>query len=187
MAGGEFEKATRLPLRLRKADPDCWSDVRDLHATSLRRVSGPALDIEQIEAFLTQIYSPDYTSALQSQSLHTAWFERQLVATAGWIPADDAGLSARITAVFVSPLYLRMGVGRHIVTAVEAEAAAAGFQAFSARVLPPALPFFEALGYTRSSLGVFSVGTENGVPVVFMRKDRQIAAVPAGRTAERAR
>ena len=186
MPDGECEKTARLPLLVRDASPDCWSDVRNLHATALRQLRSPTLDADQVTAFLGNIYSPDYTSTLQSQSLLTAWYDDELVATSGWLPADDSGMSARITAVFVSPLYTRMGVGRRMVRAIERKAGAAGFQSFSARVLPPALPFFEAMGYQRSSLGVFTVGTEYGIPIVFMRKGKPPPLSTAGCTEERA-
>ncbi|MFV0298553.1 MAG: GNAT family N-acetyltransferase [Hyphomicrobiaceae bacterium] len=180
----ERKRATRLPVTVREAGVDGWSEVRNLHATSLRAVSGSVLDGDQLVAYLNRVYAPDYTSALQAQSLLTVWYEDRLVATAGWLPADDAGLSARITSVFVSPLYWRMGLGRQIVGAIEERAKAAGFYAFSARVLPSALSFFEAIGYQRSSLGVVSLGTLNGVPVVFIRKGQAI--VPESRISKSA-
>jgi GNAT superfamily N-acetyltransferase len=160
----------QLRLEIRGADPDHWSDVRSLHALAFRRLDSPALEPAQCQAFVAHIYAPDYTAALQMQDIQTAWYEGQIIGTAGWMPSDDRGTAARITSVFVSPLFARIGVGRRIVAAAEARARAAGFRTFVVRAFQPSAGFFESLGYVRSSQGVQVVGTENGIPVVFMRK-----------------
>lgn len=160
-----------MRLEIRGADPDHWSDVRSLHALAFRRLSCPALEPGQCRAFIAHIYAPDYTAALQMQDVHAAWYESRIIGTAGWMPSDDRGTAARITSVFVSPLFARIGIGRRLVVAAEARARAAGFRTFVVRAFQPSAGFFESLGYIRSSQGVQTVGTENGIPVVFMRKD----------------
>lgn len=159
-----------IRLEIRGADPDHWSDVRSLHALAFRHLASPALEPGQYQAFVAHIYAPDYTAALQMQDIQAAWYENSVIGTAGWMPSDDRGTAARITSVFVSPLYARMGIGRRLVAAAEARARLAGFRTFVARAFQPSAGFFEALGYVRSSQGVQLVGTENGIPVVFMRK-----------------
>lgn len=159
-----------LRLDIREAGPESWSEIRNLHATSFRTLTGPHLDPPEVVAFLERIYSPDYTDLLQISDIVCAVYERRIIATAGWMPVDDAGSSVRITAVFTDPLFQRLGVGRCIVAAAETRARAGGFQALNARVFSPALAFFERLDYRRSSQGAFSVGTENGIPITFMRK-----------------
>lgn len=172
----------QIRLEIRGADPDHWSDVRSLHAQAFRRLACPALDPGQCRAFITHIYAPDYTAALQMQDVHAAWYEGRIIGTAGWMPSDDRGTAARITSVFVSPLFARIGVGRRLVGAAEARARAAGFRIFVVRAFQPSAGFFESLGYVRSSQGVQVVGTENGIPVVFMRKHEMPAEEPAGDT-----
>jgi GNAT superfamily N-acetyltransferase len=170
MPNGDGTEGKSLRLVLRPAGVDAWSEIRSLHAASFKAMAGPLLETAHVAAFIERVYSPDYTDSLVMQDLQTAWHDRQLVGTAGWVPADDAGTSARITAVYVAPLFTRLGVGRQLVTAAEARARAAGFHAYAARVFPQALGFFEALGYVRSSQGAIAIGTENGIPVTFMRK-----------------
>lgn len=160
----------QIRLEIRGADPDHWSDVRSLHALAFRRLACPTLEPGQCRAFIAHIYAPDYTAALQMQDVHAGWYEGRIIGTAGWMPSDDRGTAARITSVFVSPLFARLGVGRRLVRAAEARARAAGFRTFVVRAFQPSAAFFEALGYVRSSQGVQAVGTENGIPVVFMRK-----------------
>lgn len=166
----QSETEQTLPVVVRVASVDCWSDVRSLHTLCIRKLSETAIEPSEAEAFTNWIHSPDYTAALMTQDVQTAWYDDLLVGTAGWVPSDDAGSSARLTAVFVSPLFSRLGIGRQVVAAAEARARAAGFNAFATRSFQVSVGFFEALGYLRSSQGVYAMGTDNGIPVTFMRK-----------------
>ena len=157
-------------LEIRNAGLDHWSDIRDLHALSFRYLTGPSVEPSQCAAFLARIREPDYTLALQAQDLLVAWIDRQPVGTAGWVPFDGRGSTARITSVCVSPLFTRLGVGRRLVEAAEERASLSGYRGLAARVFPPSVDFFESLGYARSSQGVQSLGTQSDLPVVFMRK-----------------
>ena len=164
-----------LPVVIRAAGVDCWSEVRGLHALCIRSLSDSAIETSEALAFTGWIHSPDYTAALMQHDVQTAWYDGLLVGTAGWVPSDDAGTSARITAVFVSPLFTRLGIGRQVVAAAEARARAGGFHNFATRAFPTSVGFFEALGYFRSSQGVHPMGTDNGIPVTFMRKTDALA------------
>ena len=157
-------------LEIRSADLDHWSDIRDLHALSFRHLTGPSVEPAQCAAFLARVREPDYTLALQTQDLLVAWIDHQPIGTAGWVPFDGRGSTARIASVCVSPLFTRLGVGRRLVEAAEERASLSGYRDLAARVFPPSVGFFESLGYTRSSQGVQSLGTQSDLPVVFMRK-----------------
>jgi GNAT superfamily N-acetyltransferase len=157
-------------LDIRGAGLDHWAEIRHLHALSFRTLSSRAIEPSQSAAFIAGIYEPDYTVSLQTHDLLVAWLDQRPVGTAGWVPFDHQARSARITSVYVSPFFARLGIGRRLVAAAEARPAAAGFQAYAARAFHPAVGFFEAIGYSRSSHGVQSVGTEHGIPVTFMRK-----------------
>lgn len=173
-------ESDHIRLDIRGADPDHWSDVRSLHALAFRHLSCPALDPAQCQAFVSHIYAPDYTAALQMQDIQFGWYDGRVIGTAGWMPSDDRGTAARITSVFVSPLFARCGIGRRLVAAAEARARTAGFSTFVVRAFQPSAGFFDSLGYVRSSQGVQVVGTENGIPVVFMRKQEAVSEDPAG-------
>ncbi|MBS0244165.1 MAG: GNAT family N-acetyltransferase [Proteobacteria bacterium] len=164
------EGGVRLPVIVRPAGLDHWSAIRELHAFSFRKVIEPALEPEQSRAVAERIAAPDYTDLLLAQDLQTAWYEDALVGTAGWMPADDSGVVARLTSVVVSPLFQRLGVGRTLVAAIEARARSAGFESFAVRSYPQVSSFFETLGYERSSQGVSVIGDGDGVPVVYLRK-----------------
>lgn len=165
----------QLGATVRPAGLDYWAAIRNLHAFSFRSLTGPTIEQSQCEAFVARIFEPDYTDALLTHDLQVAWYDGRPIGTAGWVPSDDRGTVARITSVYVSPLFTRLGIGRQLVTTAEARARAAGFRTYAARAFQPAAPFFEAVGYSRSSQGIQAIGTENGIPVVFMRKTETIA------------
>ncbi len=159
-------------LDIRGVGLDHWAEIRHLHALSFRTLASRTIEPSQSAAFIAGIYEPDYTVSLQTHDLLAAWLDRRPVGTAGWVPFDHQARSARITSVYVSPFFARLGIGSRLVAAAEARAAAAGFQAYAARAFHPAVGFFESIGYSRSAQGVQSVGTEHGIPVTFMRKGR---------------
>lgn len=159
-----------LPLEIGAAGLDHWSEIRSLHASAFRYLTGPSMEPASSAALLSMIYAPDYTGSLQCQDLQVARHDGRIIATAGWVPTDDSGTTARIVSVYVSPLFGRLGVGSRLVAAVEHKAHAAGFRGFAVRSFPATTGFFEAIGYNRSSQGIQAIGTENGIPVVFMRK-----------------
>jgi GNAT superfamily N-acetyltransferase len=149
---------------------DDWSDVRHVHAFSLEKLAAVALDPDEFAAIREWIASPEYTEELQNENLAAAWLDRHMIGTCGWCPADDAGSSARITSLFVSPLFTRLGVGRALLLDAERRAQVAGFASFTLRTAWTALGFFEALGYEVSSYGNASISGGRELPAVFMRK-----------------
>jgi GNAT superfamily N-acetyltransferase len=159
-----------LPIEIGAAGLDHWSEIRSLHANAFRYLTGPSMEPASNAALLSMIYAPDYTGSLQCQDLQIADHDGRIIGTAGWVPADDSGATARIVSVYVSPLFGRLGVGSRLVATVEQKARAAGFRGFAVRSFPATTGFFEAVGYSRSSQGIQAIGTENGIPVVFMRK-----------------
>jgi GNAT superfamily N-acetyltransferase len=113
---------------------------------------------------------PAYTDWLQQLAMTGAWIDGVLVGTCGWAPGDDSGQSARIEAAVVAPLFVRLGVGAHLVRSCEADAAQAGFTSVGTRVVDAAVPFFRALGYEVTSHGVSLRAGELPLPVTFLRR-----------------
>lgn len=170
MSSPSKEDGTLLRVDIRAVGIDNWSEIRGLHAAAFKALAAPFIDRTESDAYIGHIYAPDYTDTLMALDLQAVWLDGRIVATAGWAPSDDRGETARISSVFVSPLFARLGIGRQVVSAAETRARTAGFGTFAVRAFQPSTYFFEALGYARSAQGVTSVGTENGIPVVFMRK-----------------
>lgn len=153
---------------------DAMSTVRHLHASSAKRLAAGMLSEAEIQAFVAHIYSPEYSARLTEIAAAGRLFEARLgdetVATAGWIPANDAGNVARLIGVFVSPLYARLGIGRRLVATAEEHARRAGFSTFTIRAPLGASEFFERQGYGIASHGVWPLTRDTALPVAFLRK-----------------
>jgi GNAT superfamily N-acetyltransferase len=156
--------------QMRPLDLDDLSSVRYVHSTAFRRLAALHYTSEEIEAFVEQIYSPAYVEQLLSTDAVAVWVGNELAGTASWSPANDTGHTARISDVFVQPLFSGLGFGTMLVRAMEERARRAGFSETSVRATRNAKPFFASLGYTVTSHGVRSTQAGIGLQVVFMRR-----------------
>lgn len=147
---------------------DHFSDIRNLHASSLREVTAGVLSEVELSALLALITSPRYSDLLLQEELYGAWIDDELVGTASWHTNTDDGRAARIGWVFVR--HSGFGIGRRLVTEVEARAQQSGFNQLAVSATANAVPFFERLGYQVASRGVRNVGPDCALPVAFMRK-----------------
>lgn len=163
------------PMTIRRVGMDDWASVRYVHATAFRVLASRDCEPAEAEAFADFVRSQDYADRLLAENLHAGWLDGELVGTAGWIPADDSGALARITSVFVRPLFTRLGIGRRLALDAEARARAAGFERFSARATLNSVGFFEKLGYDVTSHGIHVIATEQGMPITYMRKHEPAA------------
>jgi len=163
-------------FEIRRVDLDDWADIRNLHGFAFARLTAPSLADAGSAAFLARIREPEYTASLQERNLLVACIDRQLVGTAGWEAFDQRGRTACIRSVCVSPLFTRLGIGRHLVAASEASALQSGYRDLAARAFPSNAGFFEDLGYTRSSQDVHAPAHDCGLPIVHMRKGEPGAA-----------
>src|SRR5262245_44867869 len=157
-------------LAIRRVGLDDHSAVRHLHARSMRSQSGDALSDAEIAAFKAFVGSPAYSDCLLAEEVYGAFVDGQLVGTAGWHLNGDDGRTARISSVFVDPLFGRLGIGRRLLAEVEARAYQSGFAQLGISATINAVPFFEKLGYREASRGVKTLGTDCALPVAFLRK-----------------
>lgn len=170
--GASFAAAVELrPLTI-----DAMSAVRHLQATSAKRLAAGYLSDAEISAFTDYIYGQTYSGRMAdvctAGRLFGAWLDGTMIATGGWVIANDDESIARLVGLFVSPLYAGIGLGRLMVEAVEAQAAQAGFSAYTVRVPVGAAGFFAHLGYQPASYGVWPLTREISLPVAFMRAVR---------------
>ena len=161
-----------LALDVRPITLDDFSAVRHLHARSLCEQTADVLDDAEVAAFVRLVYSPDYSDLLVLEDIYGAWFDGELVGTASWHASPDDGLTARIGSVFVR--HTRFGIGRRLVSEVEARAFHAGFARFSSWTTANAVPFFERLGYKVASRGVKALSPECALPVAFLSKRARV-------------
>jgi GNAT superfamily N-acetyltransferase len=157
-------------LHIRRLGVDDHSNVRHLHARSMRSQSGDALSDAEIAAFLAYVGSPAYSDSLLAEEVYGAFVDRQLVGTASWHVNGDDGETARIASVFVHPLFARLGIGGRVLAEVEARACRSGFDQLGASTTINAVAFFERHGYQEASRGVKAFGPDCWLPVAFLRK-----------------
>ncbi len=167
----------QLPIRLAPVGIDDWSAVRYVHGVAFERLASPYLEPNDIELFRARLASPEYTDDLMQENLFGAWIDTELAGTAGWRPADDHGTAARITSVFVLPVFTGLGIGSQLLADAEARAEQAGFTSYSVRATPNAVGFFDTFGYEISSHGITHIVPSQDLPITFMRKRRPAAKV----------
>lgn len=170
-------------LELRPVSVDELSTLRYIHASAFKSMANASYPDEEIAAFCSYIYTSAYADLVLGENLFAGYLGGEMVATGGWTPADDNGVSARIRSIYVRPLFTGIGIGRRMTLEAEKQARRSGFRSFGARVTVNAIGFFEALGYEITSYGVHVLPGERGLPVCFMRKSDRNAA-PAVDTEE---
>ncbi len=156
---------------IRLASLDDYSTIRHIHASAARSLVDRLIEAADAERSIREIYTVAYVSELASKRTYVGLLNGDLVATCAWSPSDDRGHSARISALFVLPLFQGIGIGSRMMAHAEQDAADHGFARFSA-IVPVALaPAAEALGYRTASFGT-SRDVVPGTPlqVAFMRK-----------------
>lgn len=162
-----------VPVTIARVGLDDWSNVRHLHVLSFSRLLEPSLSDGEaaLQAFKACVDSPEHAQNLQAANLNAAWVDGYIVGTCGWLTGGggDSGTAARLTAVYVDPMFTRLGIGRRLVREAEAQAFAAGFRVLTARAPSNSVAFFASIGFGISSNGVHSIEGLN-LPVAFMRK-----------------
>jgi hypothetical protein len=163
-------------LSLRQIGVDDFSNLRYLHATSLRAQTLEVLSEEEVSAFVRLVYSPACTSLLMKEEVYGAWIDAELIGTVSWHAAGNSSSTASIGGIFVR--HPRLGIGRRLIAEAEARAHQCGFEHISACPTANAVPFFLRQGYVPVSRGVRPLSLGCVMPVTFVRK-----RLPSGRPA----
>ena len=157
---------------------DALSNVRYIHAASMRVHAAKVLSEAELEGYAEHVYSDAYAALLRRLQLFGASIGGELVGTVGWSFSDDSASGARISALHVRPMFTGLGIGRALLVAAEEAAATAGFDSYSLRATKNAIAFFEHHGYGISSHGTYTVRRDLGLPVAFMRKGATVDRTP---------
>jgi putative acetyltransferase len=158
------------PIAVRRIGIDEHADVRYLHIRSMMEQTFGALSDAEVAAFVAFANSPDYSDYILAENMYGAFVDGQLVGTAAWQFNGDDGRVARISSVFVHPVFSRLGIGRRVLAEVETRAFRSGFAQLGTSATLNAVPFFQRLGYSEASRGVRMLAPDCSVPVAFMRK-----------------
>jgi GNAT superfamily N-acetyltransferase len=185
------EMDNHAPFDLRKATLDDVPQLIRLHRVAIRELGGSAYTADQIDSFLLHVPTLD-DALIADRTYFVAMAEGTVVGAGGWSfrvpgyahtidtsPASAAERTAVIRAMYTHPDWARRGIGRAILDAAEAEAAAAGYRRIELHALLPGVPLYRACGYT--PIGRCQAQLADGVtlPVVHMHK--RVDARPAGR------
>lgn len=177
---------------LRTATGADASAITHLIARSARGLAVGDYTPAQVEAALRGAFGLD-TQLLADRSYFVAESDGELVGCGGWSarrtlfggdagPArdgsrlDPACEAARIRAFFVDPAHARRGIGRALLARCEAEATAAGFQAFELLATLPGVRLYAALGYRR--IEEVEQALDGGITIRFVRMRREAGPEP---------
>jgi GNAT superfamily N-acetyltransferase len=153
---------------------DQLSTIRFIHAQSLRTAALSWAADEDIAAFVAHAYTPAYVQQIEASIVArrflAATVNGRLVGTCAWQAVEDERSVARIRWNHVLPMFGRMGIGRHLLRAVETAAEDEGQLTFVARALPHAVRFYETAGYGITAHGSRSVAPDRTLPVTYLRK-----------------
>lgn len=187
-------------VRLRAATLADVAELRDVIESSVRGLQAGDYTPRQIELALREVYGVD-TQLIQDGTYLAAEAGTLMVGCGGWsrrktlyggdqwrgraddllAPGRDA---AKIRAFFVRPKWARRGVGRLILEACEAAAAAAGFTQLEMGATLSGVPFYLSRGYARLEDTFAPMSGGEMLPIVRMGKaivPRPPAACDTGR------
>ncbi len=155
---------------IRPVQPDHLNDVRYIHATAFRSQAHALYAPEELDAFEAMVRTTAYVDRLIGDTLLGGWLGGQLIATAAWCKAETNPGVSRITALYVRPLFERIGIGSKMLLAIETAAATAGCRLASVRAPISAQNFFERRGYELAGRGTRPLSHGMAINVIFMRK-----------------
>jgi GNAT superfamily N-acetyltransferase len=151
---------------LRLATPQDCDAIRTLMDLSIHQLQSAYLTPEQVAASVEAMGLD--TLLIEDQTYFTVWLDGVLAGCGGWsrratlyggnhTAGRDASLlnpqsdRARIRAMYTHPDHVGKGIGRMVIEASEAAAAAEGFRALEMAATMAGKPFYLKCGYTIES------------------------------------
>jgi GNAT superfamily N-acetyltransferase len=183
------------PPAIRPATPADAEAIRLLHRASLWGLGPFAYSLREIDSIVRHVQTLD-PELLASGRYYVAELGGELAGTGGWSddtqlhpsmrPANANGLfsitpSAKMRAIFVSPKFARMGVGRAILAHTEGEACAAGFAKAELLATLSGVRLGERAGY--ASLGRVRLPLADGTLIDLVHMKKPLLRQPAMRAA----
>lgn len=158
-------------LTFKRAGLDDYSTIRHVQSSAIKALVDSLLDSEEVELATKVIYSAEYISDLFSKNVHVAVLNGDIVGTCAWGPSDDRGSAARLSALYVAPLFQGRGIGCRLVETVTQDATASGFARMMATVPVSVVPLFSSLRFNAASFGTSrDVIPDVMLQVAFLRK-----------------
>lgn len=168
-------------LSIRRARPGDRDTLLELHAESLRQLGRYHYGPEVIEAFLTA--GTLDSLLIDDRTYFVLEADGAMLASGGWsvrkpsyarmtAVGADASVVPKIRAVYVHPRLARRGLGRHLMTFIEAEVVRAGFTRVTLTATLTGLPLCRAIGYRGDAPVVLSL--PGGHPFVGIAMEKRL-------------
>ena len=174
---------------LRKANLEDRAAIEELIVLSARGLSRDEYSGRQIEAAIASVFGVD-TNLIVDETYFVADSSGLLIGCGGWSKRktlfggdqyasrdsdqlDPNSEAAKIRAFFIHPHYARKGIGRAILQACEAEAAAFGFRSAELMATLPGIRLYEACGYHGDERVELELIDGIRLPLLPMKKDLQ--------------
>lgn len=179
-----------MAVQIRPAGPNDIPALNALIDASARVLSKGFYSPDEVDAAIRHVFGVDTTLVSDGTYLVVerdggmagcgGWSRRRTLYGGDQRPVgenvllDPATEAARIRAFFVAPRFARQGVGRALLAACEAAAAAGGFTRLELMATLPGVPFYVALGFT----GIEDVVDvlPDGTPLRFVRMTKALAS-----------
>jgi GNAT superfamily N-acetyltransferase len=155
------------PLRLlafRSFELSRVSDIRAMQIGSFRVASSHLYDDSESLAYERYIASGELVGRLHGHDVEMALVAGQVVGTVGWTRVGDGVVTARLTDLFVDPLFMRLGIGSQLVRRAEERVRRGGFAILTTCGSPAMTLFFRRLGFRVSARGRFAPAATSSCP-----------------------
>lgn len=164
---------TRSPLpglAFEPLDLNRLPDIRALQIRAFRVAAARGYDDAEPKAFEGYIANATTADRLKAHDAELAVVGGQVVGTAGWAQASDDGGLARLTDLFVDPLFMKLGVGAALALRAEQRAQLAGYDRIAVRAPLLMAAYFERRNYAVTSYGSISLRPGLELSVAFLKK-----------------
>jgi GNAT superfamily N-acetyltransferase len=155
-------------ITLRTAQPADREQLVALQTRSLRVLGGRFYSRAEIESFIRHVGTLD-EHLIADGTYFMAEIDGALAGCGGWslrrpgyarhdrAAQDLEPLRAKVRGVYVDPLLARLGVGRRIMSGIEAAIVAAGHDSAVLAATLSGISFYRALGYLPGAPSVFTL------------------------------
>jgi len=152
-------------ISVRKANPEDAEAICHVHVASVRTLYVNDYTPDQIEAWVGKLTPEGHRNAIEKMG------EIMFVAAnRGTITGFSSLFENEVRAVYVHPDYVRQGVGKLLLKAVEKEAVSQHIEKLQLSALTNAQSFYQACGYKVVEHSFHTLGSGVQVPCVYMEK-----------------
>jgi putative acetyltransferase len=164
----EKEKS-KIEFSVRFAQPEDAIQMHNVHIRSVRQLCSLDYTKEQIEAWVGHLNPEERRQYIMNGALNEVLFvaESESNLIIGFSAFDKDG---DINAVYVHPDYVRLGVGKKLLDAVEKEAVAYNYTKLEISASITAIPFYKAHGYKFLKYSSHALRSGVEIPCALMEK-----------------